>query len=59
MGHCTALSFPDRHGTSLLVLILGDRSTGLAKTLSRPLWCPDAITALDAHSVHQVTDEAT
>ena len=24
-----------------------------------PLSCPDAITALDAHSVHQVTDEAT
>ena len=45
--------------TSLLVFILGNRATGLAKTLSRPLQCLDAITALDAHSVHQVTDEAT
>jgi hypothetical protein len=39
--------------------VLGNRSTGLAKTLSRSLQCIDAITALDPHSMHQVTDEAT
>ena len=37
----------------------GNRSTGLAKTLNRPLPKIDAITALAARSVHQVTDEAT
>ena len=39
--------------------VLGNRSTGLAKTLSRSLQWTYAITALAAHSVHQVTDEAT
>jgi hypothetical protein len=41
-----------------LLFVLGNRSAGLAKTLSRSLQCIDAITALDAHSVHQLTDEA-